>query len=458
MLAAAASAGIDLGSVLPLWSGLPFAGILLSIALFPLVAPHFWHAHYPKIAVAWAFVFAIPFVWTYGDAAWLAISHIYLEDYVPFLILLSGLYIVAGGLVITGDLRATPRANTLLLLVGTLIASWVGTTGAAMVLIRPLLRANLHRKYRVHTVVFFIFLVANVGGMLTPLGDPPLFIGFLRGVPFFWTLTMIKEMLVCATVLLVMFYFVDRRLWNKESAEVRAEPEGARAPLRIKGLVNLVFLAGILLAVLLSGMVHLGDVKILGTTRHVQGVLRDVAIVVLAGLSLYFTRRELRRANEFSWGPIREVAYLFFGIFMTIIPVLEILKAGEDGHLAGLVRAVSHPYEYFWVTGILSSFLDNAPTYLTFLTTALGRFYPGMPDAQAIHAMIAERPIFLEAISAGAVFMGANTYIGNAPNFMVKAIAEEAGVKMPSFFGYILFWTLPFMVPALILTTFVLMR
>jgi len=446
-----------LGELLPLWSALPFAGILLSIAVFPLAAPHFWHRHYPKVTALWAIAFAVPFVVVYGRQALHAIAHIYIIDYVPFLILLFGLFTVAGGIVVRGAPLGTPRVNTAILLIGTLLASWIGTTGAAMVLIRPLLRANAKRKNKVHTIVFFIFLVANVGGSLTPLGDPPLFLGFLHGVPFFWTLHLIGPMGLTAGLLLATYYVIESRRFRKEGPLPREAGESAR--LSIAGAHNVIFLGGILASVLMSGTWKTTEtVRILGIEVGIQDLARDLIILVMALLSLLTTKKALRRENEYSWGPIKEVAYLFAGIFMTIIPALEILHAGERGELAWLIRSVTEPAHYFWATGVLSSFLDNAPTYLTFFATALGRFYPGLPEASAVPELIATHHVYLMAISAGAVFMGANTYIGNAPNFMVKAIAEEGGVSMPSFFGYILRWTLPVNLPIFLIVTWVFFR
>ncbi len=464
-LPAAASGGTEggaeaLGARLPIWSALPFAGILLSIAVFPLVAPHFWHRHYPKVSLAWAVIFAVPFWFAYRHAATHEILHIYLVDYVPFIILLWGLFTAAGGIVVRGTLAGTPAVNTLFLAIGTVLASWFGTTGAAMLLIRPILRANASRRHRVHVVVFFIFLVANIGGSLTPLGDPPLFLGFLHGVPFFWTLNLLPHMGIAAVVLLVLFYVVDLRYWRRELAagsRPALRPAAIDAgPLRVDGLYNLLFLAGIMGAVLLSGMWQSErGVTIGGVFVEFPSLARDGLILIMGGLSLAATPRRLRDANGFSWEPIREVAILFGGIFMTIIPALAILRAGSEGHLGFLIESVTHPWHYFWVTGALSSFLDNAPTYLTFFNTQLGRFYPGLPEAQAVGLLVTENKVFLEAVAAGAVFMGANTYIGNAPNFMVKSISEEAGVPMPSFFGYMFRWSIPILIPVFILVTWV---
>ncbi len=460
----AAEHAVDLGSVLPLWSAVPFAGILLSIALFPLVAPRFWHHHYPKVSAFWALAFAVPFLLVYRGDALGEILHIYLVDYIPFIILLWALFTVAGGIYVGGTLRGTPMVNTTLLLVGTLLASWIGTTGAAMVMIRPLLRANEWRRDKVHVIVFFIFLVANVGGSLTPLGDPPLFLGFLHGVPFFWvTKGLLPHMLTVTVLLIVGFFLLDTVKVRKEDGA--AAPVAAGGGVRLEGLHNLVFLLMIMGAVLFSGSVKLASLPVYGHLHvDVQNLVRDAALLLAGILSLVTTRKVLREKNGFSWGPILEVAYLFAGIFMTIIPALKILQAGEHGALAALIRAVNDPAHYFWATGALSSFLDNAPTYLTFFNTALGSMgvpesaVPGLLGYGAPEALSAEFVHRLQAISAGAVFMGANTYIGNAPNFMVKAIAEEAGIPMPSFFGYMVKYSVPILIPCFVVVTFLFFR
>jgi len=321
-----------------------------------------------------------------------------------------------------------------------------------MVMIRPVLRANAHRKNKTHIVVFFIFLVANIGGSLTPLGDPPLFLGFLHGVPFFWTFTLIKPLLVVGGALLILFFFLDTWMAKRDHAIPHEENP---VKFSLVGWHNFFFLGGIVAAVLMSGIWRPGAINVLGIPVEIQNIVRDVIIILMGLLSLKTTRMDLRRENDFTWGPILEVGYLFAGIFMTIIPAIAILRAGEHGALAALIRSVEKPWHYFWATGTLSSFLDNAPTYLTFFNTALGKFYPGLPEAQAVHELIATHAHYLAAISAGAVFMGANTYIGNAPNFMVKSIAEEAGVPMPSFFGYIVRWSLPILVPLFVVATFI---
>jgi Na+/H+ antiporter NhaD/arsenite permease-like protein len=452
-----AGGGANLGEELPLWSAIPFAGILLSIAIMPLVAPHFWHKHFPKVSAGWALLFAVPFLFVFGGHALHEILHIYFLDYIPFIILLWGLFTISGGILIKGSLKGTPQVNLLIILIGTVIASWIGTTGAAMVMIRPLLRANEKRQKKIHLVVFFIFLVANIGGSLTPLGDPPLFLGFLHGVSFFWTMNLLPQMLFVVVILLVLFFVIDTYYYKKENIQYDTTE---KEPIRIEGAFNFLFLLGVIAGVIFSGIVQLGEVHIFGIHIAIQSLIRDGWIVVMGLLSLHFTRKETREGNGFNWFPIKEVAYLFAGIFMTIIPALAILKAGEHGALAGLVKAVETPADYFWVTGTLSSFLDNAPTYLTFFNTALGKL--GLTEAQITAAFAngtaeAQFPEFitlLTAISIGAVFMGANTYIGNAPNFMVKSIAEQSGIQMPSFGGYMVY-SLLILIPVFILVTLV---
>ncbi len=449
----AGAAVVEIGAQLPLWSALPFAGILLSIALLPLAVPRFWHHHFPKVSAFWALVFAAPFLYFFREAAVHEIAHILLIDYVPFILLLWALYTVSGGIYVRGSLTGSPAVNAVILLIGTLLASVIGTTGASMLLIRPILRSNAWRVHKVHTVVFFIFLVSNIGGALTPLGDPPLFLGFLHGVPFFWTLNILPQMAFASVVLLILYFIVDSHYYRKESRT--AAPETTPEPIRIEGKRNFVFLGGVIAAVLFSGTVHLGEVDLFGIHQTIENLIKDATLIAMGLLSLKLTKKDVRQGNEFTWAPILEVAYLFAGIFVTIIPALDILKAGEQGALAALIRRVDSPAQYFWAVGLLSSFLDNAPTYLTFFNSALGKFYPGLPEAPAVARLIVEKIPYLAAISAGAVFMGANTYIGNAPNFMVKSIAEEAGVKMPSFLGYMLKYSIPILVVLFIVVTFI---
>ena len=461
------SHGVD-GAKLPIWSIIPFVGILLSIAIFPLVLDsHFLVHHGGKMSLAWALIFAIPYLIAFQGEAFYDILHIYLLDYIPFIILLWGLFTVAGGILVRGTLRGTPVLNTFLLLIGTVIASWVGTTGASMLLIRPLIRANAYRKNKVHLIVFFIFLVSNIGGSLTPIGDPPLFLGFLRGVPFFWTTAaLLPHMLLISVILIVLFFVIDTLMFKREGGVV--PDDGTNEPVRVEGLFNLVFLLGIIAAVLMSGTFKWGEVNILGVHVYWQNIVRELMIVAMGLLSLKYTpfSGELRQSNEFSWEPIEEVAKVFAGIFMTIIPALAILKAGENGALAGLIGAMQQPPHYFWITGILSSFLDNAPTYLTFFNTALGKLHLteaivpeilSVPYDQLTDPSYQEFVRLLTAISVGAVFMGANTYIGNAPNFMVKAIAEQSGIRMPSFFGYML-WSVAILFPLFVVVTLVFLR
>jgi Na+/H+ antiporter NhaD/arsenite permease-like protein len=428
------SSTADIGTLLPLWTTLPFTGILLSIALIPLLLPRFWHRHFPKVSALWAIVFAVPFIFFFREKALHEIAHIILIDYVPFILLLWALFTVSGGIYVRGTLKGTPAVNTTVLLIGTLLASVIGTTGASMLLIRPILRSNAWRIHKVHTIVFFIFLVSNIGGSLTPLGDPPLFLGFLHGVPFFWTMHIFPEMAVASVTLLLSYFALDSHYYKRENKT--AIPEEEFEPLKIEGGRNFIFLAGIIGAVLFSGSVRLGDVNILGIHQTTENLIKDAVLILMGLASLGFTAEEIRKNNDFGWAPMLEVAYLFAGIFITIIPALAILKAGEKGALHWLIKAIDSPAQYFWAVGILSSFLDNAPTYLTFFNSMLGKFYPGMLEPAAVALLIVEKIPYLAAISVGAVFMGANTYIGNAPNFMVKSIAEEAGVKMPSFFGY----------------------
>ncbi|WP_296305874.1 sodium:proton antiporter [uncultured Desulfovibrio sp.] len=440
--------GPDLSAV---WV-IPFACMLLSIAIMPLAIPHIWHHHFGKIAVFWGLAFLVPCFVVYGaDVAIYELLHALLLEYVPFIVLLFALFTVAGGVRLKGSLVGTPAVNTGLLAVGTILASWMGTTGAAMLLIRPLLRANAHRRYRVHSVVFFIFLVANIGGSLTPLGDPPLFLGFLKGVTFFWTTTnLFLKTLFMVVALLTIFYVVDKTLYKKEGSPVPAvDPDAPKEKLGLDGSINLFFLLLIVGAVLVSGLLQLGPaITIYGVTIEGQNLLQVISLLSIAGLSWAFTSKQCRELNEFSWAPIEEVAKLFLGIFISMIPAIAILRAGTDGALAGVINMVFHDGQpvnamFFWLTGALSSFLDNAPTYLVFFNTAGG---------DAAHLMT-DMASTLAAISAGAVFMGANTYIGNAPNFMVRSIAEERGVPMPSFFGYMM-WSVGILVPLFIILTF----
>jgi Na+/H+ antiporter NhaD/arsenite permease-like protein len=450
---ALAAAALDGKGMSLLWI-VPFAGLLLCIATGPLFFPHVWEHHYGKFAAFWAALVIIPLYMSFSAAdATAGIAFAMLLEYVPFIILLFALYTVAGGIFVKGNIHGSPLTNTGILAIGTILASFVGTTGASMVLIRPIIRANDNRAHNVHVVVFFIFLVSNVGGALTPLGDPPLFVGFLKGISFFWTTTnLFTETMLVAGILLALFYALDSYLYKKEGVVAPDPTPDSRV--KVMGLESLVFVAIIIGAVLLRAEWKPGiQFSVLGVYLQLQDIASNLIMLAAAFASLKFARQEYREANGFNWGPILEVAKLFAGIFICIVPVLAILGAGKGGAAAPLVALVSNAdgspnnVMYFWLTGLLSSFLDNAPTYLVFFELAGG-------DPQKLMGPLA---VTLAAISTGAVYMGANTYIGNAPNFMVYAIAKDMGVKMPSFFGYML-WSGAILVPIFVLVTLVFFR
>ncbi|WP_201831819.1 sodium:proton antiporter [Microvirga zambiensis] len=449
---AALAAEFDGASLGAAWA-LPFAGILLSIALFPLLAPHAWEHHQGKIAALWGLLVLVPMALAFGPAtAFHALAHTALLEYLPFILLLLALFTVAGGILVRGNIHGAPGTNTILLAIGTVLASFIGTTGASMVMIRPVMRANDDRRHNVHVIVFFIFLVSNIGGSLTPLGDPPLFLGFLRGVDFFWTTThLLPETLFASGLLLALFFIADSVIYRKEG-HIRPDPTPDN-PVRVTGGINFVLILVIIAAILMSATIDLGRANLFGIEIELANALRDLIMIAVTIVSLKLTPRANREENGFSWGPIKEVAKLFAGIFIAIIPVLAMLKAGANGAFAPLVALVTNPdgsannAAYFWLSGGLSSFLDNAPTYLVFFELAGG----DAPQLMTTGALT------LTAISAGAVFMGANSYIGNAPNFMVYAIAREGGVKMPSFFGYLL-WSGGILIPTFLLLTLLFFR
>lgn len=450
---AAALAATPDGAQLSLFWGIPFVLILLSIATGPLFFAHIWHHHFGKITAMWTLLFLIPFTLVYGFGAGVGtVVHALVEEYIPFILLLLALYTVSGGILVWGNLHGSPKTNTAILAIGTLLASVMGTTGAAMLMIRPLLKANDNRKHRVHSVVFFIFLVANIGGGLTPLGDPPLFLGFLKGVDFGWTVEhMLPPVLISAAVLLTLFYFIDRHYYALEDEILPRDPSPDSA-LKIHGKRNFFLLAAIVGAVLLSGIWKPGvSFDILGSHYELQNLVRDGLLLAITLISLKITPKQVRTGNEFNWDPITEVGKLFLGIFITIAPVLAILKAGEHGAMAGLIALVhdsaGNPVNtmYFWMSGMLSAFLDNAPTYLVFFNLAGGDPHVLM-NGHLFHTLL--------AVSMGSVFMGALSYIGNAPNFMVKAIAEQRKVPMPAFFGYMA-WSFGILVPLFILHTLI---
>lgn len=450
----ALAAEFDGSQLSPLW-GAPFVGILLSIALLPLLAPVFWHHHFGKVVAAWSLAFLLPFAFVFGPAvAGANFVHALLAEYIPFILLLTALFAVSGGIYIRGNLHGSPGLNTAILAIGAVLASFMGTTGASMLLIRPLIRANDNRIHKAHAVVFFIFIVANAGGSLTPLGDPPLFLGFLKGVDFFWTVRHVfPETFFLVGALLAIFFAIDRWLYRNEGVQ-RVDPTPDTRRISFDGGINFLLLGGIVALVLLSGLWKSPVFfDIAGTPVGLPGLVRDLGLIAITFLSLRMTPDKVHADNQFSWAPMLEVAKLFAGIFLTIIPVIAMLKAGTQGPFGAIVSAVTRPdgapdpAMYFWASGALSSFLDNAPTYLVFFNTAGG-------DPTLLMTTLAPT---LAAISVGAVFMGANTYIGNAPNLMVKAIAESRGVKMPSFFGYMA-WSGAVLIPLFVVITFIWFR
>ncbi|MEE3393435.1 MAG: sodium:proton antiporter [Lachnospiraceae bacterium] len=479
----------NLGQTLSLLYVLPFVGMLLSIAVIPLINGEWWDKKKPYFVIGWSLLFLIPFTIQYGigEAAG-RFTEVVVGDYLTFIFLLFGLFCVAGNITIKGELSGSPVSNLIQLLIGTLLAGWVGTTGASMLLVRPLLKGNSWRKRKAHTFIFMIFMVANLGGALTPVGDPPLLMGFMRGIPFFWSTTHLLPMMLFNIVILSVVYMIfETRAYKKDVADgLRPEALDKKAQhkftenvekniikdaenelaedadllegqekFRIEGAHNIIFLIAIVGAVILSGVLpglkafqnadgSVIGINILGTVLSVPSII-ELAIILLASLlSFKTTKKEVRDANQFSWAAIEEVAVLFIGIFITMVPALMILKA------KGASLGLTEPWQMFWSTGVLSSFLDNTPTYLVFLTTAgaLGETTGVATTVGMVHVKM------LEAISCGAVFMGANTYIGNAPNFMVCSISKENGVKMPSFFGY-MGWSCAILIPVFIIDTLV---
>lgn len=454
---------VNLGKDLPLWTVIPFVALLLSIAVFPLLFHHWWESNVNKGIVA--AVLAIPiaaYLWTQWGEAGHHVLHETLHEYVSFIVLLAALYVISGGIYVRGSLAGTPLSNMIIMGIGAMLASLIGTTGASVVLIRPLLRANQSRAAKAHLVIFFIFIVSNCGGLLTPLGDPPLFLGFLKGVPFEWTLKLFPQWLFVNGVLLVVFNVWDQVVLDREErarAGSQLEAVLKHEPVGIDGWLNVALLGGIVATIFLLGQfgkAWLGD-------SATASYVRDGVMAFLAIVGYFATPKTIHEKNNFSFAPIIEVAVLFIGIFVTMAPALQILNAWgkHERNVFDVVFALSEPWQYFWATGILSSFLDNAPTYLTLAATACGSFNVATDGDSYMATFLLEHgeiaPKLLAAISCGAVFMGANTYIGNGPNFMVKAIAEENGVKMPSFFGYMVFSGL-ILVPLFIATTFVFFR
>jgi Na+/H+ antiporter NhaD/arsenite permease-like protein len=448
---ASSASSFDGSQLSAVWA-IPFAGLLLSIALCPLLMPAIWHHHFGKISAAWSLAFFLPFAAMFGTGvASSSLVHALLAEYIPFIILLTALFTVAGGIFIRGNLHGSPALNTGILAIGAVLASFMGTTGASMLLIRPLIRANDNRLHGAHIVVFFIFIVSNAGGSLTPLGDPPLFLGFLKGVDFFWTVGhILPETLFLVGTLLAIFFCLDTWFYRREGV-LPVDPTPDTPRIGFDGAANFWLLGAVVVLVLLSGFWKSAIVfNVAGTDVGLPGIVRDAGLILITLISLKLTPAKVHADNQFSWAPMLEVAKLFAGIFLTIIPVIAMLRAGLQGPFSSVVAAVTRadgqpdPAMYFWASGLLSSFLDNAPTYLVFFNTAGG-------DPKVLMTTMATT---LAAISAGSVFMGANSYIGNAPNMMVKAIAEERGVKMPSFFGYML-WSGGILVPLFVIMTFI---
>lgn len=440
---------LDLGRALPLWTVLPFVALLGCIAVLPLRAPHFWESNRNKglVSGALALLFGVPLLVTYGATATQELTHALL-DYVSFLCLLGALFTISGGIYVRGSLDGTPLGNTALLAIGAVLANLIGTTGASMVLIRPFLRANRRRRSKTHLVVFFIFVVSNTAGLLTPLGDPPLFLGFLKGVPFEWTLRLWREWLLVVGLLLIVFNLLDQRIFGREEAELpgsQLEEAMQHEPIGLSGRRNLWLMGGVVAVVLGKGQGWFN-----GGEPWIFGV-QEAALVALGVLSVQMTPKDVHAANHFGFGPVVEVAVLFFGIFVTMIAPLKLLNTH------GAALGLAEPAQFFWASGLLSSFLDNAPTYLTFAAAAAGNAGINASGAHYLAEFLAGGPeagLVLAAISCGAVFMGANTYIGNGPNFMVKAIAEENGVVMPTFLGYMK-WSGVVLIPIFVIVTLV---
>lgn len=447
--------------VLELLLCIPFAGLLLSIAVMPLIKGEWWEAHQPLVVGFWILLMLVPFAFVYGPhKAAETVLECTVNDYLTFIVLLFGLFCVSGNITMEGDFAGSPRINVGLIALGTLLASCIGTTGASMLMVRPVIKMNSWRKRKSHIMVFFIFMVSNMGGCLTPIGDPPLLMGFMRGVPFFWSMHLFPVLIFNMAILLFVFYHLDKWAYRKDIARGR-KPDISKpgTEFSIDGLHNIVFLVMIVAAVILSGVLpgmsafqdaagNVRGIHIFGeVTLTFPAMIEIVLILLAAWLSFKTTKSEIRRRNHFTWGAIKEVAVLFIGIFITMQPALMLLKA------VGPELGVTEPFQMFWATGTLSSFLDNTPTYLVFLTTA-----GTLGFTQGIATSLGTVPQkVLSAVSCGAVFMGANTYIGNAPNFMVKSISDENGVNMPSFFGYML-WSLVFLVPVFVIDTLVFFR
>ena len=425
------------------WSMIPFGLMLLIIAVAPLIVAEWWDKNRHKLAVSLLLAIPTAVCLVMGGMA-KELEHQLLSDYIPFIILLLALYVITGGIHLSGDIKAKPWVNTAFLALGWFLASIMGTTGAAMLLIRPLLTTNQQREHKVHTVLFFIALVANCGGLLTPLGDPPLFMLFLRGAEFSWFASLFPQWLFIGAILLLLYFITDSFFYKKEHWTAISADAREHQPLRVQGKTNLVYLLFVILTV---AFVHPGVIPQMADAQAHLWIkyLRELILVLLTLMSLHTTKRQVRyKLNKFSWAPINEVAVLFFGIFVTMTPALAYLNANAT------TLGLNHTWQFYYATGALSSFLDNTPTAVAFHSVASGL----TPDQLAMFGgnIVAGIPeVLLQAICLGAVLFGAMTYIGNGPNFMVKAIAEESGVKMPSFFGYMFKFSLIVLLPVYIL-------
>ena len=425
---------------IPIWSMLPFILMLASIAVFPLFVEKFWDKNKNKLIIA--LVLGIPTaIWLLANSLGSELYHTMVFDYIPFLILLGALFVITGGIFVDGDIEAKPIANTIFLAIGAVLASFMGTTGAAMLLIRPLIHTNKRRELKTHTILFFIGIVANCGGLLTPLGDPPLFMMYLRGAPFTWFLNLLPEWLFVNACLLLIYFFVDTYFWRKEKPESRKREHDYKKPIKLEGKLNFVWLIGVISAV---ALINSHTIPALGNNPYLS-FIRETVIVLMAVLSLIFTTHLTRTSNSFSWHPIEEVAYLFLGIFITMVPCLLYLEKNAES------LGITTNTLFYYATGSLSSFLDNTPTAVTFYSLAKGLVEQEPFLLQNVPVVAGIPAIFMKAISVGAVFFGSMTYIGNGPNFMVKSIAEHSNIKMPHFFAYMFKFSLIVLLPLFIL-------
>lgn len=431
---------MDISHDVPIWSIIPFILMLGSIAVFPLIAEHFWESNKNKLIIS--LILGVPTsIWMLSTGLTHELEHAIVFDYIPFIILLGSLFVITGGIFVDGNIQATPRNNSIILSIGAVLASFMGTTGAAMLLIRPLIKTNSERKHKVHTILFFIAIVANCGGLLTPLGDPPLFMMYLRGAPFEWFATLFKEWFFINAILILIYYLYDSKKYKQESDEIKKLDLKYQEPIRIRGAFNFVWLAGIVLSIAFLNENSVDFIK----SGEYSSFIREAVILTMAICSMVFTKKELRISNKFSWAPILEVAYLFLGIFTTMVPCLIYLEmhAKELG--------VMSPVTFYYATGILSSFLDNTPTAVTFYSLALGLVHQDPSMIANVKTVAGIPEMIMQAICVSSVYFGSMTYIGNGPNFMVKAIAENQGIPVPHFLGYMYKFSLIVLFPLFII-------